>query len=54
VLERLQADAALLELVAARDAIQASLTSGQVLPADAPFIEDLLTRVHVALTPYFD
>jgi hypothetical protein len=54
VLERLQADAGFLELRASRAALAAAIESGQTVPAEVPFIEDLLTRIDVALTPYFD
>jgi len=54
VLERLQADAGLLELAASRDAVQAELSGGGLPPADVPFVEDILARIQRALTPYFD
>jgi hypothetical protein len=52
VLERLQADAGLLELDASRDAIRAALRHTPA--ADVPFVEDILARIDQALTPYFD
>jgi hypothetical protein len=53
VLKKLQTDAAFLELRQSRDAVTAALADGTVPPADVPFVEDLLTRIGLALTPYF-
>jgi len=53
-LKRLQTSAAFDELVASREAIRAALAGGGVSPSDAPFVEDVLTRVEIALGPYFD
>jgi hypothetical protein len=53
VLKGLQTGEAFLELRSSRDAIRAALAGGAIPPADVPFIEDLATRIDVALTPYF-
>ena len=54
VLKRLQSDSAFLELRASRDTVQGALDGGTLYPAEVPFVEDHLTRIQVALTPYFD
>jgi hypothetical protein len=54
LLQKLQADAGLLELVASRDAIRTALTRGRTPAADVPFVEDILARIDRALTPYFN
>jgi hypothetical protein len=54
LLAKLQADAALVELSASRDAIQAALAGGQVSAQERPFVDDILARVERALTPYFN
>lgn len=54
VLKRLQTGEAFLELRSSRDAVQAALDGGAIPPADVPFVEDLRTRIEVALTPYFE
>lgn len=54
VLKSLQVDGAFLELRASRTAIQAALDAGSVPAADVPFVEDLVVRIQVALTPYFN
>lgn len=53
VLKGLQTSEAFLELRSSRDAVQAALAGGAIPPAEVPFVEDLLTRIEVALTPYF-
>ncbi len=54
VLKALQSDGAFLELRASRTALQAALAAGTIPPAQVPFIEDLVTRIQVALTPYYN
>ncbi|HXU06452.1 MAG TPA: hypothetical protein VN903_36100, partial [Polyangia bacterium] len=54
VLKKLQADSALVELSASRDAIRAALAGGQVSAQEKPFVEDILARVERALDPYFN
>lgn len=54
VLKRLQADPALLALRSARDAIRARLDAASVPTSEVPVTEDLLARIELALTPYFD
>jgi Met-zincin len=52
-LKKLQSPSALVELRASRTALALALVSG-VSDDEAPLLEDLLTRVVAALTPYFD
>jgi hypothetical protein len=54
VLKHLQTEAAFDELLASRAAIKAALAAGAASAADVPFVEDILTRIEIALAPYFD
>jgi hypothetical protein len=52
-LKKLQSTSAFLELRASRAALEAALAND--LPADqVPFVQDLLARIVVALSPYFN
>jgi hypothetical protein len=53
VLKAMQTDAAFLELRTSRAAIQAALDAGTVAGPDVPFVQDLVTRIQVALDPYY-
>jgi hypothetical protein len=53
-LKKLQDASAFLELRASRDALLTALVSGAFPAEQAPFEQDLLTRVVAALSPYFD
>jgi Met-zincin len=53
VLKKLQSPSAFLELRASRDALEAAL-AGDLPEAEVPFVQDLLERIVVALSPYFN
>jgi hypothetical protein len=54
VLKALQADSALVELRACRDALQSALTTHSVPDAELALVEDLVARIVAAMSPYFD